>query len=140
MPVADSVNPCTRMRKDDRKTENEYMMKLSSEPEAMIHHSVGMRRIDQADLGITGAPASEAPRLGSCKSTRAGTSSSAGTAATTIAVRHPNACATGPLQKLLSARPMGTPSMNSASAPERLCEGNRSPSQLVATGAQTASP
>src|SRR6266566_4932244 len=141
MPVDDSVNPCTRMRKEARKTANAYMMKFSSEPDAIIHHGVGMRRMLHADFGrLSACPTSDAPRIGSCNVSSAGISSSAGTAASTMAARHPKACATGPLQKLLNARPMGTPSMNSASAPERLCDGNRSPSQLVATGAQTASP
>ena len=40
----------------------------------------------------------------------------------------------------LSAPPMGTPSMKTAMARERRAGGNRSPIQLVAAGAQTASP
>jgi len=141
MPVDESVSPWTRMRNAARKPAKEYMMKFSSEPDAMIHHNVGMRRMLQADFcEFARPPASEAPRIGSCSKSSAGSSNSAGIAAATIAVRHPKACATGPLKKLLNPRPMGTPSINSARAPERLFDGNRSPSQLVPTGAQTASP
>src|SRR5258708_12727744 len=65
---------------------------------------------------------------------------SAGAAAKAIAARQQYAWASEPLKKKLSAPPTGTPSMNSARTRERLSGGNRSPSQLVAAGAQAASP
>src|SRR5947209_20422810 len=49
IPVEASEKPCTRIRKDARKTAKEYMVKLSTAPEAMIHHSVGIRRMLQGD-------------------------------------------------------------------------------------------
>src|SRR5579864_5615707 len=86
------------------------------------------------------ARGSLAPRAGSRSSSNAGTSTRAGAAARAIDARQPYACAMGPLKKKLSAPPTGTPSMKSASTRERRSGGNRSPSQLVAAGAQAASP
>src|SRR5882672_2092099 len=102
--------PCTLIKKEARKVEKAYMMKFSSAPEAMIHHRVGIRRMLQTGFrGPTGARDSDAPRIGSWSESSAGTSSTAGTAARTIAVRQPNACAAGPLKKLLKDWPIGTP-------------------------------
>ncbi len=97
-----------------------------------------MAHIDPLESG-TGR-ISLAPRSGSGSSNSAGTRSSAGAAANTIAARQPYAWASGPLKKKLSAPPTGTPNMKSARTRERLSGGKRSPSQLVAAGAQPASP
>src|SRR5712671_96903 len=130
-----------RLRNAGRKVAMAYMLKFRSAPDTIIHHRVGMRRmlhIEPPDS--VGGCISLAPRTGSGSSNNAGISISAGAAAKAIAVRHPYAWASDPLKKKLSAPPTGTPSMNSARTRERLSGGKRSPSQLVAAGAQPASP
>src|SRR5258706_10611728 len=106
MPVEPIEKPCTLIRKEARKVAKAYIMKFSSAPDAMIHHSVGILRMLQAGFcGPTGARDSDAPRTGSCSDSSAGISRRAGAAASTIADRQPNACAIGPLKKLLMAWP-----------------------------------
>src|ERR1700751_5712167 len=141
MPDLASDKPWTRLKNAGKKVPMAYMLKFSSAPEAIIHHSVGMRSTLHIEPRASGARwLSLAPRSGSGIISKAGIRNNAGTAANTIAARQPYACAIGPLKKKPSAPPTGTPSMNSPSTRERLVGGNRSPSQLVAVGAQAASP
>ena len=86
---------------------------------------------------LANAPAG---RSGSLNHSTAGISTSPGTAASTIAMRQPCACATGPLIAALNMMPTGTAIMNPAMARARCATGIRSPIQLVAAGVQTASP
>ena len=44
-PDAVSDNPCTRLSKAGKNDAIEYALKFSSTPEAMIHQSVGIRRM-----------------------------------------------------------------------------------------------
>src|SRR6267154_105294 len=130
-----------RLRNAGRKVAMAYMLKFRSAPDTIIHQRVGIRRMLHIEpRGSVGGCISLAPRTGSGSSNNAGIRISAGAAAKAIAVRHPYAWASDPLKKKLSAPPTGTPSMNSARTRERLSGGNRSPSQLVAAGAQAASP
>src|SRR5436305_6252693 len=109
--------------------------------EGTIHQEAGAGSTSAIELRLAAERAcSAAPREGSRNSNSTGASSSAGRAAKTIAVRHPQACAAGPLKKKLSAPPIGTPNMNNARALARRSGGNRSPIQLVAAGANVASP
>src|SRR5438270_11969185 len=110
-------------------------------PEAMIHQNVGIRRRDQADAlsSPVYGRASAAPRFGSFNSSNAGTSKTAGPAASISARRQPNACATGPPIAKLRAIPTGTPSIKNESARPRLPAGTMSPIQLVPVGAHAAS-
>src|SRR6202050_3478089 len=132
---------CTRVMKAGRKVPSAYMLKFNNAPDKMIHHKVGIRRSTDIDpFPSTAAAASDAPRAGSCKRSNNGTKRIEGAAALTNAVRQPHAWAIGPHNKKLSAPPTGTPNMNSDRARARRFGGNRSPIQLVPTGAQTASP
>src|SRR5882724_5905557 len=98
----------------------EYRLKLTSAPDMTIHQNVGTRNTAQIEpASIGGACFSEAPRLGSRSISNSGTRRSAGAAATTIAARHPNLSAIGPVKKKLSAPPTGTPSIKSARGLER---------------------
>src|SRR5271168_1469663 len=104
-----------RLKKAGRKVPMAYMLKLNSAPEAMIHHRVGIRKTDQKEpVECANVPVSAAPLRGSGNVRSSGMSNTAGSAAVTIAARHPKACAIGPLRKKLSALPTGTPSMNKA--------------------------
>src|SRR5262245_34919642 len=77
---------------------------------------------------------------GSRRNKTAGISSTAGAAASAIAILQPNACATGPPTAKLSSPPTGTAIMNQDMARERRLGGVTSPIQLAATGVHTASP
>ena len=113
-------------------------MKLTIAPEAAIHHSAG---ILNSENGADPRPASAAAkRTGSGNHSNAGTRTNAGAAASAKATRHPCACATGPVMAKLSITPTGTAIMKPAMARARRAAGTRSPIQLVAAGAQTASP
>src|SRR5260370_24929787 len=118
-PDAASDKPCTRLSKAGRNDAIEYALKFSSTPEAMIHQSVGIRRMAHTDAPANDAAfGSLAPRPGSRSITSAGTNRSAGAAASAMETRQPYPCASGPLKKKLSAPPTGTPSMQSASTPQ----------------------
>src|SRR5579859_4007253 len=100
MPDFASERPWTRLRNAGRKVAKAYALKLRRAPEAMIHQRVGMRRTLHIEEGTRGARCiSLAPRSGSLRRSKAGTSRSAGTAAKTIAARQPYAWASGPLKK-----------------------------------------
>ena len=67
-----------------------YITKLTRPPDKIIHHIVGMRRIDQTELFAVGPRcASDAPRAGSFIQSTAGTINSAGAAAAITATRQP---------------------------------------------------
>lgn len=89
-------------------------------------------------LTLDGSEATPAP--GSRSNSNAGASTSPGSAATASATLQPKACATGPPTEKLRKPPTGTAIMNHAMARVRRAAGTRSASQLVAAGAQTASP
>ena len=100
IPERASVRPWMRLRNAGRKVPMAYMLKLSSAPERMIHHMVGILRMASIEPVSSGSRCSSAaPRAGSPRRSSTGTSSRAGAAASTIAARHPYACATGPLKK-----------------------------------------
>src|ERR1039457_3261863 len=101
--------------------------------------SIG-RRAGPGGPARTRGSAPPAPRGGSCNHSSAGTSNSAGAAATASAMRQPWACATSPVMVALSITPTGTAIMKPAMARARRAAGTRSPIQLLAAGAHTASP
>ena len=115
--------------------EKVYMMKFRSAPDIAIHQSAGMRASVANDPPVRGAGPLPPPRAGSGRESSTGTSSAAGAAATAIATRQPNACATGPLIAKLSMMPAGTPIMKVAMARARRAAGTRSPIQLADVGA-----
>ena len=79
-------------------------------------------------------------RAGSFSQSSAGTSKMDGAAASANAVRQPHACAAGPVIAELSITPTGTAIMKPAMARARCPAGTSAPIQLLAAGAQTASP
>ena len=81
-----------------------------------------------------------ASRSGSRSHSSAGTSNAAGAAASARAARQPHACAAGPVTAELSITPTGTAIMKPAMARARRPAGTIAPIQLLAAGAQTASP
>ena len=107
---------------------------MTTAPDAAIHQNTGGK--------TSAAPptAAAAGRSGSRSHSTAGTSTRPGSAAITIAIRQPCACATGPLIAELSMMPTGTAIMKIAIARARRARGTRSPIQLVAAGVHTASP
>src|ERR1700733_2495678 len=140
-PARATEYPCTRVMKAGRNVAKAYILKFNNAPDKMIHHKVRMRSTAYMDpLPSIPEACSDSPRPGSCTRSNNGTKMIAGAAALTNAVRQPQACAIGPHNKKLNAPPIGTPSMNTDKTRARRCGGNRSPIQLVPTGAQTASP
>lgn len=79
-----------------------------------------------------GTPPGPSSRPGSFSHSTAGTTASA--------TRQPNACATGPPMAKLNMPSTATAIMSAAMARARRSAGTRSPIQLAATGAHTASP
>src|SRR5260370_2556969 len=113
-PDAASDNPCTRLSNAGKNDAIEYALKFSSTPEAMIHQSVGIRRMAHTDAPANDAAfGSLAPRPGSRSITRAGTSRSAGAAASAMETRQPYVCPSGPLDETLISPTPRPPSMQS---------------------------
>src|SRR5215467_15373931 len=104
MPDVLTERPCTRLRKACINVAMAYKLKLRKTPEAMIHHSVGIRSTVHPGTLVRGATrVSLAPRCGSRSVSSAGTRKNAGAPARAIAARQPKDCAIGPLKKEASA-------------------------------------